>query len=298
MNISYTIRKEDHFKNVKDVLKGYFKISDRLLLKLKNNDKIFLNNSSCSVRNSVVIDDIVSFSLDFIEDNSNVVPTKMDLNILYEDEYYMVIDKPSGIAIHPSHLHFSNSLSNGIKYYFDSIGLKKKVRPVNRLDMDTSGIVIFAKNEYIQECLIKQMNNGLLHKEYIGIINGSFDKDSGTINLPIGRNMNSIIERCVDLNGSPSITHYQILNKNTKYSIVKFILETGRTHQIRVHCSYLGHSIVGDTLYGSSSDLISRQALHSYKISFVHPITNINVKYISDSYKLDFVNLISNIKTT
>lgn len=137
MIISY-ILKNSKFENVKDVLKGHFMISDRLLLKLKTNKKIFLNDIACNINDPVNINDKISFSLDFVEDNSNIVPTKMDLDIIYEDEWYIVLNKPSGIAIHPSILHYDNSLSNGVKYYFDSINLKKKIRPVNRLDRDTS----------------------------------------------------------------------------------------------------------------------------------------------------------------
>lgn len=295
MHISYMVKDTDNFENVKDVLKAYFNISDRLLLKLKTNNKIFLNDNICTVRDVVSTNDKVSFILDFIEDNSNIVPTKMNLNIIYEDEYYLVVDKPANMPIHPSQLHYHDSLSNGIKYYFDSIGLQKKIRPVNRLDRDTSGLVIFAKNEYIQECLIKQMANSNFYKEYIGIIEGKFNNNQGTINLPIARKKDSIIERCVDSSGDDSITHYNIIKSNDKYSIVQFILETGRTHQIRVHCAHLGYPIVGDTLYGNASSLINRQALHSYKIRFIHPISRQTVEYISDSYKSDFKNLIDTI---
>lgn len=188
------------FFNVKEVLKVNFEISDRLLLKLKRNNKIFLNGNICRIDERVNVGDEVSVLIDFEEDNSNIVPTKMNLDIIYEDDAYIVINKPSGIPVHPSMLHYENSLSNGLKYYFDSIFLKKKIRPVNRLDKDTSGIVIFAKNEYVQEALIKQMKSKTFKKEYFAICDGSFSRDlySGTINAPIARKENSIIERCID----------------------------------------------------------------------------------------------------
>lgn len=164
-------------------------------------------------------------------------------------------------------------------------GLKKKIRPVNRLDLNTSGVIIFAKCEYIQEALSKQMQDNILKKEYICIVNGLFgdDKKSGIINLPIARKKGSIIERCILDSGKPSITYYDVLEENTKrnYSVVKCILETGRTHQIRVHMSAISHPLLGDTLYGTSSDLINRQALHSYMISFIHPITKKEVNFMA-----------------
>ena len=147
-----------------------------MLLKLKKNNKIFLNSNICSVSNKVSLGDTVSFNLDFEEDSSNIVPVKMILDIIYEDEAYIIINKPANLPVHPSILHYENSLSNGVKYYFENIGLKKKIRPVNRLDKDTSGIVIFAKNEYIQECLIKQMKQKVFLKEYIAVCEGIFEK--------------------------------------------------------------------------------------------------------------------------
>ena len=274
MKLRYIIKKSDNYINVKDVLKNEFGISDRLLLKLKNNKKIFLNNFPVYVKNNVKYNDIIEVYIDFKEDNSNIIPNKMDLKIIYEDDYLLVIDKPPKTAIHPSCRHYSTSLSNGVKFYFDTIGLKKKIRPVNRLDKDTSGIVIFSKNEYIQECLIKQMKDNRFIKEYLAFLEGCLEANSGMINAPILRKENSIIERCISSDGAPAITYYDVLDKNKNFSFVHFTLKTGRTHQIRVHCRHIGHSIIGDTLYGKSSNLINRQALHSWKISFVHPITN------------------------
>ena len=171
-------------------------------------------------------------------------------------------------------MHFENTLSNGVRYYFDSISLHKKIRPVNRLDLNTSGIVIFAKNEYIQESLIRQMNIGNFKKEYLAICDGIFEQKKGTINKPISRKESSIIERCISENGKPSTTHYEVLEEFSEYSIVKCKLETGRTHQIRVHMASIGHSILGDSLYGNKSFFSDGQALHCYRISFLHPITN------------------------
>lgn len=269
------------YSNVKEVLKAEFSMSDRLLLKLKKLDKIYLNGNVTSVNHPVLENNLIECYLDYEEDNSNIVPTEMPLNIIYEDEAYIVVNKPAGIPVHPSMDHYTDSLSNGIAFYFNQIGLKKKIRPVNRLDKDTSGIVIFAKNEYIQECLVRQMKSKEFIKKYIAVVNGNLDNFEGTINAPIARKEGSIIERCVSETGDIAITHYKVLKRKTDFDIVECILETGRTHQIRVHFAYLGHSLLSDTLYGTSSSLINRQALHAYKVEFTHPLSKKKVKYIA-----------------
>ena len=205
----------------------------------------------------------------------------MNLDVVFEDDALLIINKPANTPIHPSMEHFEDSLSNGVKYYFDTIGLKKKIRPVNRLDKDTSGLVVFAKNEYIQECLVKQMKTNEFKKEYIAICSGKFEKKNGSINAHLSRKPNSIIERHISENGEIAITHYEVIKEFDNYSVVKCILETGRTHQIRVHMSHIGHPILGDTIYGTSSPLILRQALHAYKISFIHPITKQKMEFTS-----------------
>lgn len=269
------------YSNVKEVLKAKFSMSDRLLLKLKKLDRIYLNGNVTSVNHPVLENDLIECYLDYEEDNSNIVPTEMPLNIIYEDEAYIVVNKPAGIPVHPSMDHYADSLSNGIAFYFNQIGLKKKIRPVNRLDKDTSGIVIFAKNEYIQECLVRQMKSKEFIKRYIAVVNGNLDNLEGTINAPIARKEGSIIERCVSETGDIAITHYKVLKRKTDFDIVECILETGRTHQIRVHFAYLGHSLLSDTLYGTSSSLINRQALHAYEVEFTHPLSKKKVKYIA-----------------
>lgn len=269
------------YSNVKEVLKAEFSMSDRLLLKLKKLDKIYLNGDVTSVNHPVLENDLIECYLDYEEDNSNIIPTEMPLNIIYEDEAYIVVNKPAGIPVHPSMDHYTDSLSNGIAFYFNQIALKKKIRPVNRLDKDTSGIVIFAKNEYIQECLVRQMKSKEFIKKYIAVVNGNLDNLEGTINAPIARKEGSIIERCVSETGDIAITHYKVLKRKTDFDIVECILETGRTHQIRVHFAYLGHSLLSDTLYGTSSSLINRQALHAYEVEFTHPLSKKKVKYIA-----------------
>lgn len=281
MELKHIVTNLCPYTNVRQVLKNEFNISNRLITKLKQNKLIYLNDKEIFLDKIISVGDIVKCKIDFNESSENIVPVKMNLNIIYEDDYFLVIDKPCNMAVHPSILHYSNSLSNGVKYYFDSIGLNRKLRPVNRLDRDTTGIVIFAKNEYIQECLIKQMQAGNFYKEYLAILEGILKEQKGTIDAPIARKEESIIERCIDKNGSNAITHYEVLDTRNNLSIVKFVLETGRTHQIRLHSKHIGHPIIGDTLYGKESRLILRQALHCHKISFIHPVTKNKLELIA-----------------
>ena len=272
MKLEYLVE-NNKYKNINEILSLEFKISSRLKNKLIKKNMVFLNGNICDTRNNINIGDKLIIDLNYKEDNSNIIPKEMNLDIIYEDNWLLVINKPAGITIHPSVLHFDNSLSNGVRFYFDKIGLNKKIRPVNRLDKDTSGLVIFAKCEYIQECLSLQMKEGIFEKEYLCLVSGTFNQKAGTINLPIARKEGSIMERCIDEKGKQAITHYKVLKEFENYSLVQCTLETGRTHQIRLHMSSIGHPLLGDTLYGTSSPLISRQALHSYKIKFIHPIT-------------------------
>lgn len=178
MELNYISTNKDTGKTIKDILVSHFKISHRLLVTLKKNNCIYLNNSPSFIYKKLNEGDILRVSFNYEEDNSNIIPKQIPLDIIYEDNWYLVINKPSKIAVHPSILHYEDSLSNGIRFYFDEIGLKKKIRPVNRIDKDTSGLVVFAKNEYIQECLIRQMNSKDFKKEYIAIVENHFDSNS------------------------------------------------------------------------------------------------------------------------
>ena len=290
MILKYKVE-NNKFNNIKQIAKEYFNMSERLIIKLKNKQLIFKNNEKAFINDTVEINDIIVFDLNYQEENDNIVPLKMSINILFEDDAFLIVDKPPFMPIHPSSSHYSDSLSNAVKNYFKENNLNKKIRPVNRLDKDTSGIVIFAKNEYIQESLIKQMKKNIFEKTYLAIAEGIFDNGNGIINAPISRKNGSIIEREINSNGQNAITHFEVIkefqihnnisNLNQHYSLVKYKLETGRTHQIRVHSKHIGHPLLGDTLYGNQTNLINRQALHCYELKFIHPITQKYMNIIS-----------------
>ena len=252
-------------KTILQILKEDLSFSNRLISKIKND--VLLNDKNAKTYDTARVGDVVKVDIGFEETSDNIVPNNdIELKILYEDEWMLIVDKPPFMPVHPSINHYEDSLSNGVKAYFLKNGINKKIRPVNRLDKNTTGIVIFAKSEYIQENLTDY------EKYYLAIVDGQTD-ESGTIDKPIARKLPSIIERTVRDDGDQAITRYKTLEFKNNMSLVECKLETGRTHQIRVHMASIGHSIIGDDLYGVSSTLINRQALHAYKIKFTHPVS-------------------------
>ena len=243
-------------KNLRSILKDELNISSRLFNKIKNK-YVFVNGEHAIYYKDLNVNDVVEVDFGYDDENYNNIVSNPNIKfeIVYEDEWLLIVNKGANLPVHPSLNHYDISLSNGVRAYFDKIGLNKTVRLVNRIDKDTTGLVVIAKCEYIQECLIKQMNDDSFIKEYIAIARGLVDS-SGVIDFPIARKDGSIIERCVDLvRGENAITNYVRLNYNPELdiSLVKCRLLTGRTHQIRVHFAYIGHPLLGDSLYGLES---------------------------------------------
>ena len=271
IELKYIANQEDDNTTIKHILRDRLKISSRLLNKLKMNEKILVNDIPVFSNYIVHYNDKITVKIDF-EETDYIKAEEMNLEIIYEDEYFLAINKEAGIVVHPSSNHLSGTLANGVKFYLNN---NKKIRAINRLDRDTSGIVLFAKNEYIQELMITDTQ---ITKEYLAIVEGILDNKKGTIDKPIARKNGSIMERCVSEEGQKAITHYEVIKESkTNLSVVKLNLETGRTHQIRVHLAYSNAPILGDSLYGKTSELINRQALHAYKMEFIHPITGENI---------------------
>ena len=243
-------------KNLRSILKDELNISSRLFNKIKNK-YVFVNGEYAIYYRDLNANDVVEVDFSYDDDNYNNIVSNPDIKfeIVYEDDWLLIVNKGANLPVHPSLNHYDISLSNGVRAYFDKIGLNKTVRLVNRIDKDTTGLVVIAKCEYIQESLIKQMIDNSFIKEYIAIARGLVDS-SGVIDFPIARKDGSIIERCVDLvRGENAITNYVRLNYNPELdiSLVKCRLLTGRTHQIRVHFAYIGYPLLGDSLYGLES---------------------------------------------
>ena len=218
-------------------------------------------------------------TIHILEEHSSekIPPVDLPLDIVYEDEDLMVINKPAGMPIHPSMNNYYNSLANGLAYYFAQQNCPFVFRCINRLDRDTSGLTLIAKHSVsggMLSTMIANKTTSGITREYLAIVKGSVTPPEGTITAPLARKEGSIIERCVDFEkGENAITHYKVLDEKNGHSLVSLILETGRTHQIRIHMKYLGYPLIGDYLYKPDVEFIRRQALHAWKLSFRHPIT-------------------------
>ena len=205
---------------------------------------------------------------------ANFAPQDLNLNIIYDDFDLIMVDKPPFMVVHPTKSHFDNTMANGVTDYIVKKGEDVKIRFVNRLDMNTSGLVIVAKNPFAQHVLSSEMKSDDFEKKYITVVKGIIKDDENTINEPIYRPTDDSIKRVVDPRGQESITHYKVLERLNDATVVEVKLETGRTHQIRVHMAHIGHPIIGDELYGYvDENLIKRQALHAYGLKFKQPRT-------------------------
>ena len=238
--------------------------------------------------------DLLEISLEEEHPSENIVPVDLPIHIIYEDEDLMVIDKPADMPVHPSIGNYENTLANAAAWYFHRQDIPFVFRCINRLDRDTTGLLILAKHMLSGAILSDQMKKRAIHRTYLAITEGKTDP-AGTIDSPIGRTDQSLILRQVDHeNGDSACTHYlqQCWHPKTFYpetlpvpqdglSLVQLQLETGRTHQIRVHMTSIGHPLIGDTLYNPETALMNRQALHSYRLAFTHPVTGVSLEFTS-----------------
>ncbi len=217
-------------------------------------------------------------TVDFSEDKAISTTQKMRLRYIFEDEILMAVNKPPGQVVHPTSIYREGTLANSVIGYWQRNDLSIPFRPISRIDKNTSGIVMIAKNRYAHQQLAWLSEHNLVEKKYLGLASGHLESLSGKISLPIRLAANSRIVREIHPDGQSALTLYKVLEQYAQYSLLEFTLITGRTHQIRVHCQAIGHSLLGDDLYGGSTELIARQALHSFSYSFVHPISGQSIK--------------------
>ncbi|MCM1189962.1 MAG: RluA family pseudouridine synthase [bacterium] len=262
------------------VIKQYLKVkgfSSQSMIRLKKEPEfVLVNGKPAFLTARLKKGDLLTLHIVESVSSEKILPVELPLNILYEDEDLMVIDKPAGMPIHPSMNNYDNSLANALAWYFRQQETPFVFRCINRLDRDTSGLTLIAKH-YVSAGILSAMLTAPckgIRRQYLAIVRGSVTPPSGTITAPLGRKPGSVIERTVDFEkGEKAVTHYCTVAQKNGYSLVSLELETGRTHQIRIHMKYLGFPLIGDYLYNPDTECIGRQALHSYRLSFAHPIT-------------------------
>lgn len=272
--ISWIITAEDNQKLIRDFLLENAGFSNRLLIKAKQEDgDILINGVKKTVRYMLQESDKLEVVFPPEEVSAYLEKEPMTLDIVYEDKDLLIVNKPAGIPTLPSRLHTTGTLANGVLYYYEQQHIPFTIHVVTRLDRDTSGLVLFAKHQYSHSLFSKLQRNQQIQRVYIAYVHGYLDKKYGTIDAPIGRHPDSIIERKVTPEGQTAITHYQVIEERTNFSKLQIQLETGRTHQIRVHFAHIHQPLLGDELYGGRKDIIERQALHCAEISFIHPFS-------------------------
>lgn len=267
---------------IRDYLKRYYNMSSNLITALKKHyDGILVNGEHKRVTHRLTAGEKLTITM-YDTVSENIVPSKIAVDIVYEDEDIAVVNKSSDLPTHPSMGNFENTLANAMMYHWEECGEQHVFRAVNRLDKDTSGLMVIAKNMYSHAQLSEQLQNGKLKRKYNAIVCGILD-GSGVVDAPIKRENESVIKRCVAVDGQNAVTHYRVIEQYGEYTLVELELETGRTHQIRVHMSYLGYPLLGDWLYGEEDlSKIGRCTLHSAYAEFYHPVTKKKMQFEKD----------------
>ena len=277
MKKNMTYRIEEGNITIKDFLLSN-NISSKAISTLKKQvDGILVNGKVQFTNYKLQPNDILSINLDENNDYENIIATKMDLDILYEDDDIVIVNKSADITVHPSKKYFTNSLVNGLTYYYQNKNMDVKLHCITRLDKETSGCVLFAKNRIAANCLSNMVKQKEISKTYLSLASGKVSKQHFLISAPISRISKGNILRCVDFQtGKEALTECFLLGyyPSNDISLLKCLLHTGRTHQIRVHLQYINHPIVSDSLYNKSCNLLLRQGLHCYNIRFIHPISH------------------------
>ena len=279
-NIDYIIDEDSAGLRVEQFLRRK-RYSGQNLSEIKRMPKsILVNGVHYYMRQELSAGDHLQVRICETQNSEKIPPTKLPLDIIYEDEDLLVLNKPAGMPIHPSLNNYTNSIANALAYYFQSQGKPFIFRCCNRLDRDTSGLTIVSKHLVSGSILSDMTKYREVHREYLAIARGSVTPSEGTIQAPLGPKEGTIIERTVDWeHGEDAVTHYKVVKEANGHSLVSLRLETGRTHQIRIHMKYLGYPLIGDYLYNPDMEYMTRQALHSHHMEFTHPITGEHMSF-------------------
>ncbi|HAA0650485.1 RluA family pseudouridine synthase [Listeria innocua] len=274
MFLEWQVKKEEDGLLLRTFLKSKH-ISKQLLTAVKfgADGKIEVNNEEQNVLYHVKTDDKVRLTFPTEQQNERLLAEHTDLEVVFEDDFLLIINKPAGMASIPSQYHPTGSVANFVKGHYENQGLTSAIHIVTRLDRETSGLMLIAKNRYAHARLSSFLQQGLLKRRYQAFTSGTLEEAAGSIEAPIGRKDVSIMERFVTPEGKYAKTNYEVLMRYNGFDHLAIQLETGRTHQIRVHFSYIGHPLIGDDMYGGDQELLKRQALHSCHLHLVHPVT-------------------------
>ena len=240
-------------------------LSRRLITKALKKGQISLGNKVCTGKEQINSDAKILFRME--DERSDMIPEEMELDILYEDSDVLALNKRPFQLVHPTPNHQDGTLANGVAWYFLKNNIKRKIRIINRLDRDTSGVILFAKNPFGHQQMAMQMEERTVEKIYLAVVHGNVRNDSGIIDRPLGKHEDGIRQK-VSIDGSRALTRYRVIERFAQGTLLELDLLTGRTHQLRVHLSHLGNPIMGDNLYSKFISPINRQALHAYKMSF------------------------------
>ena len=262
-------------RTVDSLLRRHLELSGTVIRRMKwLEDGIMVDGQRVTVRRKVCEGETLSIRLTDPSSADQPVPTQGDLDILYEDEDMVVVNKQPGVLIHPSHGHFDDTIGNFLMWHWQQRGEESGFHPVHRLDKGTTGLLIVAKHPHGQEKLKQQLHTGSFRRRYLAVCEGHPQPEEGIIDAPIGMVEGSLMQREVRPDGQSARTHYKLLSTHGGRALVELELETGRTHQIRVHMAHIGHPLTGDFLYGTEDKtLIPRPALHSWQVEIAHPIT-------------------------
>jgi 23S rRNA pseudouridine1911/1915/1917 synthase len=274
-DLFYSSGVEDESIKIREILKRRLSVSTRLMRRLKYGGGVCLNGAPVRMNDKVAAGDVIT--VQFPGEESGFEPEAIPISVVYEDSDLLVINKQAGLVVHPTKGHPAHTIANGLMHRMALRGESCKIRFINRLDMDTTGLLVVGKNAYSQEDFARQSSENLVVKRYETVVTGLVAADDGVIDLPIGKEREDGLRRTVRPDGAPSVTRYRVLERFARgqgFTLLSVTLDTGRTHQIRVHLSHIGHAVVGDALYGGAAPLlIERQALHAAELVFRHPRT-------------------------